>query len=104
MTFLKQLSDVGVRLGLDIKLWKPGTPSEDPSKLFVPIPVSAEVMGGYHTAAVIFDRMSKLPAIMNVSDLRMGSAKLEQEHALIQTAFELTAFVALPEMKTVAVR
>ena len=104
VTFLKQLSDVGVSLGLDIKLWKPGTPSEDPSKLFVRIPVSVQVTGGYNTAAVFFDRMSKLPAIMNVSDLRMGPAKLEQEHALIQTAFELAAFVAPPEMKTVAVR
>src|SRR5262245_27950533 len=28
---LKQLSDLAIRLGLDIKLWKPGTQVEDPS-------------------------------------------------------------------------
>ena len=48
VTLLKQLSDLGVRLGLDIKLWKPGTHAEDPSKLFVRMPVSVEVSGGYH--------------------------------------------------------
>lgn len=96
---LKQLSDMGVRLGLDIKLWKPGTPAPDPSKLFVRIPVNVEVAGGYHTAALFFDRINKLRNIMNVSDLKMGSAKIEQDHVVLQTIFELTAFVAPPESK-----
>ena len=96
---LKQLSDLGVRLGLDIKLWKPGNQVEDPSKLFIRMPVSVEVAGGYHTAALFFDRVNKLPRIVNVSDLRMGSPKVEQERVVIQTLFELTAFVAPPEEK-----
>jgi type IV pilus assembly protein PilO len=99
---LKQISDLGVRLGLDIKLWKPGSQTEDPSKLFVRMPVSVEVSGGYHTAAVFFDRIKKLPRIINVSDLRMGSSKVEHDHVVIQTLFELTAFVAPPDIKTAA--
>ena len=99
---LKQLSDLGVRLGLDIKLWKPGNQAEDPSNLFVRMPVSVEVAGGYHTAAVFFDRIKKLPRIINVSDLRMGSSKVEHDHVVIQTLFELTAFVAPPEVKVAA--
>lgn len=96
---LRQLSDMGVRLGLDIKLWKPGAPAPDPSKLFVRMPVNVEVAGGYHTAALFFDRINKLRNIMNVSDLKMGSAKIEQDHVVLQTIFELTAFVAPPESK-----
>jgi type IV pilus assembly protein PilO len=96
---LKQLSDLGIRLGLDIRLWKPGNQAEDPSKLFVRMPVSVEVAGGYHTAALFFDRINKLPRIINVSDLRMGSSKVEQDRVVIQTLFELTAFVAPPEPK-----
>ena len=96
---LKQLSDLGVRLGLDIRLWKPGNTVEDPSKLFVRMPVNVEVAGGYHTAALFFDRINKMPRIMNVSDLRMGSSRLEHERVIIQTVFELTAFVAPPEPK-----
>jgi type IV pilus assembly protein PilO len=96
---LKQLSDLGVKLGLDIRLWKPGNTVEDPSKLFVRMPVNVEVAGGYHTAALFFDRINKMPRIMNVSDLKMGSSRLEQERVVIQTVFELTAFVAPPEPK-----
>lgn len=98
-SLLKQLSDLGVRIGLDIKLWKPGTPTLDPSKLFVRLPVSVEVAGGYHTAALFFDRINKLPRIINVSNLMMGSPKIEQDHIIIQTVFELSAFAAPPEPK-----
>jgi type IV pilus assembly protein PilO len=101
---LKQLSDLGVRLGLDIRLWKPGNTVEDPSKLFVRMPVNVEVAGGYHTAALFFDRINKMPRIMNVSDLRMGSSRTEHERVIIQTVFELTAFVAPPEPKPVATK
>jgi type IV pilus assembly protein PilO len=96
---LKQLSDLGVRLGLDIRLWKPGNASEDPSKLFVRMPVNVEVVGGYHTAALFFDRINKMPRIMNVSDLKMGSSRMDQDRVVIQTVFELTAFAAPPEPK-----
>src|SRR5215831_2558686 len=72
---LKQVSDLGVRLGLDIKLWKPGAQTEDGSKLFVKMPVSVEVAGVYHTAALFFDRINLLPRIITVSGLKMGSPK-----------------------------
>lgn len=96
---LKQLSDLGVRLGLDIKLWKPGNPSEDPSKLFIRLPVNVEVAGGYHTAGLFFDRINKLPRIINVSDLKMGSPRIEQGRVVIQSVFDLTAFAAPQDKK-----
>lgn len=102
VTLLKQLSDLAIRLGLDIKLWKPGNQIEDPSKLFLRLPVSVEVAGGYHTAALFFDRIKNLPRIMNVSDLRMGAPKPEKDRVVIQTLFELIAFVAPPEKKATA--
>jgi type IV pilus assembly protein PilO len=63
------------------------------------MPVNVEVVGGYHTAALFFDRINKMPRIMNVSDLKMGSSRMEQERVVIQTVFELTAFAAPPEPK-----
>lgn len=99
ITLLKQLSDVAVRLGLDIKLWKPGMQVSDTSKLFLKMPVSVELAGGYHTAALFFDKINKLPRIINVSDLRMGSSQIQQDRVVIQTMFELTAFVAPPDSK-----
>ncbi len=94
---LRQLSDMGVRLGLDIRLWKPGARAEDPSKLFVRLPFSVELAGGYHTAALFFDRINNLPRIVSVSGVRMINPRVEQDRVVIQTSFDLTAFVAPTE-------
>jgi type IV pilus assembly protein PilO len=98
---LKQVSDLGVRLGLDIRLWKPGAQTEDPSKLFVKMPVNVEVSGAYHTAALFFDRINRLPRIITVSGLKMGQPKLEQGRVVSQTTFDLIAYAA-PQEKPVA--
>jgi type IV pilus assembly protein PilO len=98
---LKQVSDLGVRLGLDIRLWKPGTPAEDASKLFVKMPVNVEVSGVYHTAALFFDRINRLPRIITVSGLKMGSPKVEQGRIVSQTTFDLIAYAA-PQEKPAA--
>jgi type IV pilus assembly protein PilO len=100
---LKQVSDLGIRLGLDIRLWKPGPKAEDPSKLFVRMPVNVEVSGGYHTAAIFFDRINSLPRIVTVSGLKMGSPKIEKGRVVTQTIFDLIAYAAPQENKVAAV-
>lgn len=99
---LKQVSDLGIRLGLDIKLWKPSGKSEDPSKLFVRLPVNVEVAGGYHTAALFFDRINALPRIITVSNLKMGSPKVDKGRIVTQTVFDLVAYAAPQETKVAA--
>lgn len=96
---LKQVSDLGIRLGLDIKLWKPSGKSEDASKLFVRLPVNVEVSGGYHTAALFFDRINSLPRIVTVSNLKMGSPKTEKGRVVTQTIFDLVAYAAPQDVK-----
>ena len=93
-TLLKQISDLGIRIGLNFKLWKPGSRAEDSSKLFVRMPVDVEMNGSYHTLALFFDRISKLPRIINVSKIKMGGGKSERGRVSIQTTFELTAFAS----------
>ena len=100
---LKQVSDLGIRLGLDIKLWKPSAKTEDPSKLFVRMPVNVEVSGGYHTAALFFDRINSLPRIVTVSGLKMGAPKFEKGRVVTQTVFDLVAYAAPQETKLAAV-
>ena len=99
---LKQVSDLGVRLGLEIKLWKPGAQAEDPSKLFVKMPVNVEASGAYHTTALFFDRINRLPRIITVSGLKMGAPKMEQGRVVSQAQFDLVAYAA-PAEKQVAV-
>ena len=99
---LKQVSDLGIRLGLDIKLWKPSTKTEDASKLFVRMPVNVEVSGGYHTAALFFDRINALPRIVTVSGLKMGAPRFEKGRVVTQTVFDLIAYAAPEETKLAA--
>ena len=94
VTLLKQLSDLGVRIGLDFKAWKQNPHVEDPSQLFVRLPVDVEMSGGYHTLALFFDRIGKLPRIINVAKIRMGSGKVERGRVSIPTSFQLTAFAS----------
>ena len=99
---LKQVSDLGLRLGLDVKLWKPGAQAEDPSKLFIRMPINVEVAGGYHTAAIFFDRISKLSRIVTVQDVRIGAARVDQGRVVTQTVFDLVAYAAPGEKKAAA--
>jgi type IV pilus assembly protein PilO len=100
-TLLKQLSDLGTRIGLDFKSWRQAPRAEDSSRLFVRLPVDVEMSGGYHTLALFFDRIGKLPRIINVSRIKMGTGKVELGRVRIQTTFQLTAF-ATPSAVTVA--
>ena len=99
---LKQVSDLGLRLGLDVRLWKPGVQVEDPSKLFIRMPINVEVAGGYHTAAIFFDRISKLSRIVTVQDVRIGAARVDQGRVVTQTVFDLVAYAAPQEKKPAA--
>ena len=98
---LKQVSELGGRTGLDFKLWRPVEKKQSPSGLYVEIPVSVEVAGGYHALGVFFDKISKLPRIINVSNIRMGTPKTQQNRVFIQTSFSATAFASVEEKATV---
>jgi type IV pilus assembly protein PilO len=58
--------------------------------------VDVEVAGGYHSVAMFFDRISKLRRIVNVVDIKMGSAKIDRNRVVIQTTFKAVAFALLP--------
>jgi len=94
-TLLKQISELGIRAGLDFKLWRPAERKENSSGLYVEIPVNVEVAGGYHALGIFFDRVSKLPRIVNISNLRMANAKVEKDKLSVQTSFVATAFAAV---------
>ncbi len=93
-SLLKQISDLGVRGGLDFKLWRPSPKKENPSGLYSEIPVDVEIGGGYHITAQFFDSVSKIPRIVNITNIRMGNPRIEKGRLIIQTGFVATAFAA----------
>ncbi|NOY53689.1 MAG: type 4a pilus biogenesis protein PilO [Deltaproteobacteria bacterium] len=78
---LRQVSILGQQSGLDFRLWKPRAKVKSPSNLYYEIPVEIEVVGGYHEVGVFFDRVSKLPRIVNITDLSMSSRGSRSGHA-----------------------
>ncbi|MBI3620600.1 MAG: type 4a pilus biogenesis protein PilO [Nitrospirae bacterium] len=94
VALLKQIAELGVKSGLDFKLWKPGASRAGRDGLYVEFPVNVEVAGGYHALAGFFDQIGHLQRIVNVTNLKMGSAKASQADVDIQTVFVATAFAA----------
>jgi len=94
---LKQVSELGGRSGLNFKLWKPGPRKESDSGLYLEIPVNIEVSGGYHSLGAFFDKISNLKRIINVSNIKMSTSKVEKERMMIQTSFSATAFASISE-------
>lgn len=93
---LKQVSELGTQVGLEIKLWKPARKNTLPSGLYTEVPVQVEISGGYHSVALFFDKISRLQRIINVHDIEMNHAKIDQDQVRIQTSFMAVAF-ALPD-------
>lgn len=79
---LRQIQNLVTQSGLTLKLWKPEKRKTHASGLYEEIPISLELSGGYHNVGVFFDRVSRLTRIVNMLNLKMGSAKLEKSGVL----------------------
>lgn len=95
-SLLKQVSDLGLAVGLDFKLWKPAPKRESPSQLYLEIPVDVEITGDYHTMATFFDRVGRLPRIVNIENIQVSNPETEKDRVILQTRFVATAFASLP--------
>jgi len=94
--FLKQVSDLGEKAGLNFRLWKPSERRVHASRLYLEVPVAVEVSGEYHALGIFFDQISHLPRIVNWADIKMGNAKLDKNRVMIETSFLATAFATVP--------
>lgn len=104
VALLKQIAELGVKSGLDFKLWRPGGSHPGGNGLYVEYPVNVEVAGGYHALAGFFDRIGHLQRIVNVTNLKMGQPKVSLAEVVIQTSFVATAFAAGQESPPAATK
>lgn len=73
---LRQIQELVTRSGLTLRYWRPEKKRAHSSGLYNEIPMTMELSGGYHNLAMFFDRVSKMTRIVNMMNVRMGSAKL----------------------------
>jgi len=95
---LKQISESGLQAGLEILLWKPEAKKMSPDNLYVEIPVKVEVRTGYHNLGVFFSAVSRLPRLVNISDLDLRvkkGLKGKGPEGLITAAFTARTFASV---------
>lgn len=72
---LKQISELGLRSGLEILLWKPAARKTEPQGLYVEIPVDVEVITEYHKLGDFYSHVSRLPRLVNISDMEITAGR-----------------------------
>jgi type IV pilus assembly protein PilO len=70
---LKTISSLGKESGLEFTLFKPR--AEEPQQFYAKVPIELVALGNYHNVGIFFDKVSKLPRIINVIDFSMARAK-----------------------------
>ena len=91
---LKQISELGLRSGLEILLWKPEARKTQPEGLYVEIPVRVEVLAEYHRLGDFFSHISRLPRLVNISDIHLRK-DLKNMEGIINAKFTARTFASV---------
>lgn len=73
---LRQIQTLVNQSGLVLKVWKPGDRKTHASGLYEEIPITLNLVGGYHSTASFFDHVGKLTRIVNIRNINMSGAKM----------------------------
>ena len=94
---LKNVSSLGKESNLEFLLFRPKP--EEPQQFYAKVPVELTVVGNYHNTGIFFDKVSKLPRIVNVVDFNMTRAPKDtrgktdaQDETLVRTACLLNTY------------
>ena len=95
---IRQISDVGVRTGLQINLIKPQP--EQRKEFYAEIPIQVRVKGQYHAVGRFFDDLAHLERIISVSGIQIEAAT--QETQCLATTFRFLDEAELHEAAAAA--
>ena len=59
---------------------------------FAAVPLKMTVRGNYHEIAVFLDRLSKMPRIVNVTDLNMSAPTVENKKIVVASSYTATTY------------
>jgi len=89
-SLLTSISGQATGSGLEIASFTPGT--ETAKEFYAEIPVSIAVTGTYHNFGYFLDSVSKLPRIVNVSNITMGSPRDDEGEMLLNSRVNLVTY------------
>lgn len=94
-TLLVGISQAGRDAGLDFLLFQPKP--ESAKGFYAEIPVDINVSGTYHQVAVFFDKVSNLPRIVNIRDIKMIPAPQTKIVGTLNTSCQAVTYKFLEE-------
>lgn len=87
---LRNISSLGKESNLEFTLFRPKP--EEPQQFYAKVPIELIIIGSYHNTGIFFDKVSKLPRIINVVDFNMTRAKdVKRKGETIDGAFVRTS-------------
>jgi type IV pilus assembly protein PilO len=92
---IRSLSEIGGKSGLIINSIDPQP--EQRQSFYASIPIVMAVTGNYHEIGVFLDSLSKLARIVNVTNIKMGGAKMTAEKLVVSATYIATTFRFLPD-------
>jgi len=81
---LTSISESGQESGLQFLLFQPA--SESTKEFYAEIPVSIVVNGNYHNVAMFYDKVSRLPRVVNIRDIKMSIPAKSEKLQTVCTA------------------
>ena len=96
-SLLKQVSDLCIRAGLKVSLWKPEAKRTHASGIVYEIPVKVELGGSYHSLGSFFSSLTKLNRIVNINDFKLTDPKPDNGVAFMKIIFTASTFSSVPE-------
>ncbi len=92
---IRSLAEIGTKSGLTINTIDPQ--NEQRQSFYASIPIVMSVTGNYHEIGVFLDSLSKLARIVNVTNIKMNGAKVQNDKLVVNASYLATTFRFLPE-------
>lgn len=89
-SLLTNISGQGTNSGLEFLSFQPKP--EVPKEFYAEIPVDIAVAGPYHSVGVFLDKISKLPRIVSVVNLNMGTPTQAGKEMSLNSTFNLVTY------------
>lgn len=82
---IRQISELGVRTGLQISLLRPQP--EQPKEFYAEVPITVKVNGPYHAVGQFFDALGRLSRLVSINGIQMNVSAKTLETQCLATTF-----------------
>lgn len=89
-SLLAGISQAGKDAGLEFLLFQPKP--ESPKEFYAEIPVDINVSGTYHQVAVFFDKVSNLPRIVNMRNMKIAPKSQQKKANALTTSCQAVTY------------